>query len=554
MAGGVKKPVNIFRLGDLGEPKGAFNWRLWFAVVSFGLLGAARGVDEGLITGAFSSKDFQRYIHFDKYSTVEKTNIKANVSAMVQIGCVGGALIAFAICDRIGRLWATRQLCLVWILGIAIFMGNNGSLGAVYAGRFIAGLGIGQTAVVGPVYLAEISPASVRGLCTCSFSGSVYLGIVLAYFSNYGAQIHMGDNTHARWLVPTSLHITFAGLVFVLSFFQYESPRFLIEKGQIEKATGVMAKLRSQPEDSPYIIREIANIQNAYEQELEATKGVSWLGKVKEHFTIPSNLYCLYLASTVQVLAQFSGAGSITLYAPDLFSLLGISGENESLLVTALFGIIKLVAAVVAALFLVEVIGRKRALMLGISLQTITMVYVAGFLTALPQLGTHDAALPTSAKGASRGAIAMIYLSGFGWVLGWNTMQYVLTAELFPLRVRALATSWAMTVHFAAQYGNSRAGPNMLLPVSKGGITPQGTFWCFSAVLVTSVAWVWFSIPETAGRSLEDMARLFELPWYKIGLSGNKHANKQDAAYDEKARAAASFHGEAKCIERAQDC
>lgn len=63
---------------------------------------------------------------------------------------------AFLVCDRIGRLWATRQLCLVWIIGIAIFMGNNQKLGAVYAGRFIAGLGVGQTVVVGPVYLAEI--------------------------------------------------------------------------------------------------------------------------------------------------------------------------------------------------------------------------------------------------------------------------------------------------------------------------------------------------------------------------------------------------------------
>lgn len=63
---------------------------------------------------------------------------------------------AFLVCDRIGRIWATRQLCLLWILGIAIFMGNNGSLGAVYAGRFIAGLGVGQTVVVAPVYLAEI--------------------------------------------------------------------------------------------------------------------------------------------------------------------------------------------------------------------------------------------------------------------------------------------------------------------------------------------------------------------------------------------------------------
>lgn len=63
---------------------------------------------------------------------------------------------AFLVCDRIGRIWATRQLCVLWIVGIAIFMGNHGSLGAVYAGRFIAGLGVGQTVVVAPVYLAEI--------------------------------------------------------------------------------------------------------------------------------------------------------------------------------------------------------------------------------------------------------------------------------------------------------------------------------------------------------------------------------------------------------------
>lgn len=93
MAGGVKKPVNIFRLKDLDEPAGAFNWRLWFAVISFSLLGAARGIDEGLISGAFNSADFKRTINYDSYTTVEQANIKANVSAMVQIGSVGGALM-----------------------------------------------------------------------------------------------------------------------------------------------------------------------------------------------------------------------------------------------------------------------------------------------------------------------------------------------------------------------------------------------------------------------------------------------------------------------------
>jgi hypothetical protein len=106
MAGGAKKPVNIFRLKDLGEPKEVFNWRLWFAVVSFGLMGAARGVDEGLISGAFNSKDFQKYINYGSYSEVEQTNIKGNVTAMVQIGSVAGALLLVFITP-----WDSLTLC-----------------------------------------------------------------------------------------------------------------------------------------------------------------------------------------------------------------------------------------------------------------------------------------------------------------------------------------------------------------------------------------------------------------------------------------------------------
>ncbi|KAI1073410.1 putative MFS quinate transporter [Whalleya microplaca] len=535
MAGGVKKPVNIFKLKDLGEPKNVFNWRLWFAVISFGLLGAARGVDEGLINGAFNSVDFQSTINYESYSLVEKTNIKANVSSMVQIGSVGGALFAFVVCDRIGRIWATRQLCVLWIVGIAIFMGHGGNLNAVYAGRFIAGLGVGQTPVVGPVYIAEIAPASIRGLCTCIFTGFVYLGIVLAYFTNYGAQVNLGDTTHVRWLAPTSLHIIFAGIVIILTLFQYESPRFLVKQGKHEKALENMAHIRHLPIDDPYIISEVNAIRAAHDEELEATKGANWLGIVKEMFLIPSNLYRLYLSFMVQILSQWSGAGSITLYAPDLFKILGIAGQNESLLVSGVFGIVKFVTAVVCALFLVDVIGRKRALLIGITLQAISMFYIAGFLTAVPELGVdEDYVLPEAEAGPSRGAIAMIYVSGIGWALGWNSMQYLLTAELFPLRIRAVSTSIAMTLHFANQYGNSRAVPNMLLPTANGGISPMGTFWCFAAVTILGGAWVWFFVPETGGRSLESMNRLFELPWYKIGLHGNEDADRMDQVINEK--------------------
>lgn len=322
----------------------------------------------------------------------------------------------------------------------------------------------------------------------------------------------------------------FAGIIFCLSLFQYESPRYLVKKGKDEKALQHLARVRQLPIDHEYVVGEFTAIKTAHDAEMEATMGAGWLGILKETFLIPSHLYRVYIACMAQLLSQWSGAGSITLYAPDLFKILGITGSNESLLITAVFGIIKFVAAIICALFLVDVIGRKRSLLLGITLQAISMIYIAGFLTAIPELGVvKDFKLPESKQGASRGAIAMMYISGFGWALGWNSMQYLLTAELFPLRIRALATSMAMTLHFANQYGNSRAVPNMLLPTANGGINPKGTFWFFAAVTIVGGLWVWFSVPETAGRTLESMDRLFALPWHRIGLHGNQDAAERDA-------------------------
>lgn len=301
-----------------------------------------------------------------------------------------------------------------------------------------------------------------------------------------------------------------------------------------------MAHIRHLPVDDPYVLTEINAIRAAHEEELEATMGASWYGVLKEMFLIPSNLYRLYLSAMVQFMSQWSGAGSITLYAPDLFDILGITGQNESLLVTAVFGLVKFASAIICALFLVDVIGRKRALLLGITFQAVAMVYVAGFLTAVPELGVDDSyVLPLAEASASRGAVAMIYISGVGWALGWNSMQYLLTAELFPLRIRAVSTSIVMCLHFVNQYGNSRAVPNMLLPTGQGGISPSGTFWFFAAVTILGGVWVWFFVPETGGRSLESMDRLFELPWYKIGRYGNRDADQKDEAYNEKEAAAA---------------
>lgn len=178
----------------------------------------------------------------------------------------------------------------------------------------------------------------------------------------------------------------------------------------------------------------------------------------------------------------------------------------------------KFVSALICAFFLVDFLGRKRSLSIGIILQLISVLYIAIYLTVVPAI-TAGQVQSAAARHASTAAIVFIYFSGVGWALGWNSTQYLIGAEIYPLRVRSLGVSLTMCFHFVNQYGNSKAVPLMLLD-GPGGLTPKGTFWFFSAVTLLGLGFVWFFMPETAGKSLEGMDELFELPWQVIGRKG----------------------------------
>lgn len=152
-------------------PKSALNWRLALAVVGMGLLGASRGIDEGLIGGMISQKTFEK-----DFGIPAKSNKESNVTAMVQLFSVLGAILGYPICERLGRVRGAQIACALVLLGSALWAGSSGNYAMLLVARAIAGVGVGLTPIVAPIFLVEVAPKQIRGLCTSVYSFNVYLG------------------------------------------------------------------------------------------------------------------------------------------------------------------------------------------------------------------------------------------------------------------------------------------------------------------------------------------------------------------------------------------
>lgn len=508
-----------FRKTPDSAPPEIYNWTLYTSVFVFGILGCARGYDEGNIAGTVVQISFVKEFGLaDKTkSKSDLANLKSNITAMVQLGAIGGSLISVYLVDKLGRIRTLQVGCIGWIAA-AIIQITSKSVGQLYAGRLLEGIfAIGPSVVCGPIYLSEVAPKAIRGLCTNVFSGAVYLGVMLAYFANYGTALHVSNSSRSQWVYPTMVKIILAGLIFLLSFVCAESPRWLIKKGRDDEALKNFTKIRNLPSDHPYILSEISDIHEQLLLEEASVKGTTVWGALKELVTVKSIRWRMFISIMIQLLGQWSGANAITIYAPTLFAMAGKPKQTDRMMMTAVLGVVKLSSALLTAFFIIDLLGRRLCLFMGIGIQIVTMLYFAIFLQKVPEAEESGVVLTGSKDRASKGALASIYLSGVGWTMGFNAIQYLFNSEVLPLNVRNVGTSIVMMIHFANQYGNSKAMTSLLLALDN-----FGAFYFFFGVSVLGLFFSWFFVPEVAGRSLESMDAIFDLPWYVIGRKGNE--------------------------------
>ncbi|KXJ88341.1 general substrate transporter [Microdochium bolleyi] len=492
------------------SPREIFNWYLLMCTCIWSFSGVAKGFDEGNIASLVIMDVFKSRFGIANQTEMEYANTKGWIVAIATAGAVFGCLACVWITQRLGRTYTFQLFTVVYIAGVLGQAFSNGNLGALYATRVVAGIGIGATTVLPSIYIAEISPQPIRGLLTLQYTCCQQLGVVFGFFFNYGVtQYHA--NTDLQWQLPTALQVLPAVIWGVASFFTPETPRFLLSQGKRTEALATLCRFRNLPEGHPYVQSEFQGIETQLDVEVEVVAGASTLDLVKETFADLSNRRRFMLMFTCHVLGQFSGANAITQYSPTIFGYLGIVGTESRFLATGLYAVVKFVSVLLFSIFVIDFIGRRRSLMTGISLQIITLAFVGAYLRATTGMSVAAIEASATTMAASCAAIVAIYIHALAWSIGWFSIPYLLSAEVFPIRIRSLNVSVLMAVHWAMYFGCSRAMPSLLAATNR-----YGAFFFFMGICCFSLVYVFLALPETSGRSLESMDKLFDQSWYKV--------------------------------------
>ncbi|OAA54147.1 General substrate transporter [Niveomyces insectorum RCEF 264] len=463
--------------------------------------------DQGSASVLPSLPGYQKFFHL---STGANAGLIRNLVSLVYIGYAIGSASTFFINDRLGRLWSYRLYTFVYMIGQIVAITTPG-LAGLNASRIVSGMGIGALTVTGPMTIAEISPDEIRGLLTSWFGVCMSLSLVTSVFCVYGAYIHMAADRlqyQIVWFMP----ILIMFVVNVGSFFCVESPKWLMMVDRYDDALRALVTLRGLPADHPRVQAEITTIQDDVRKaHIDSTNEWARIKRIlHDTFMIQTNLRRVVQSIVSYGFAQLSGANQITSYLVPIMTLMGVGGSTEDqLFLSGMYGVAKLGSMILASFLLVDALGRRNSLFIGITCQIVSHLYV-GIYIKYNQEGhvTHA---------ASQGALAFLFIHAFGYVVGLFLLPYVFGAELWPDHIRTFGGAFSQTFHWLFIYAMNYGLPPLLTKTHN-----WGAFIFFAAMCFLAMLYVFFMVPETSELSTEEIDLLFQGPWFKAYKSQRK--------------------------------
>jgi SP family galactose:H+ symporter-like MFS transporter len=408
------------------------------------------------------------------------------VTTSVLIGALLGAIFSGKLSDSIGRKRMIIVNAVIFGIGAA-GSAAAGSVALLIVMRVIIGVAIGITSYVAPMYIAEISPARRRGGLVTLNQLMITVGILVSYITDY---LLSNDNNAASWRWMFLVGILPALVLLTGMFFLPETPRWLISKGRLDEGERVLKMV----EDPDLVAETLANIRRET-AEASMNKGRA-TDVFKPWLRIP-----LIITVGIFFFQQFSGVNTIIYYSPIIFKMAGIGSNAASILPAIVIGVVNVLACLLSV-FLLDRVGRRRLYIIGI----------CGMIPSLALLGVcfHykealGSSLPVFAVLSIVAYIAFIAISLAP--LGW-----LLISEVFPTSVRGVGMSIGSLSHWGF---NAIISFTFLKLVNGIGIAE--TFWMYSGVCILGLWWGYYFIPETKGKSLEQI----EEHWSKGGDARN---------------------------------
>ncbi|KAF9457603.1 general substrate transporter [Collybia nuda] len=476
-------------------------WMAFIVYWGIVLFGYDTGIGGGVVSAPYFQESFGLLDADGKTNTKRSNDVSSNVVSVLQAGAFFGALGSAPISSRIGRIYTLAAFSGLFLVGAILTTVANGGkhgLAEIYAGRVISGVGIGAISAVAPAYVSECSPKDVRGRITGLFQIMVAIGVMISYFINYGVDLHIKTGVNV-WRIPFGLQIIPAGIMVIGLFTIKESPRWLASVGRNHEAITNLAYLRKESTDSEAIIHEMAEIETAIQEEREARQGLG----LKEAFFGKGNFIRFVIAFVIFLLQQWSGQNSVGYYAPQIFAAIGYRGSSSKLFASGIYGVVKVAATAIFIFFGVETLGRKGSLIVSAFGMGSLFFIIGAILKTHPPPDIKDGAPIPPVPPASQAMAGMLYIYVCFYSLGWGPLPWVYVSDIFPTRTRHYGLALASATQWLFNFVVSKVTPDMVSDLG------YKIFLMFAAVNIGGMGVFSILIPETKGRSLEEMDVIF---------------------------------------------
>ena len=411
------------------------------------------GFDFAVISGAlpFLQKEFELNAYWEGFAT-----------GSLALGAILGCLIAGWISDKFGRKPGLLLAAFIFAIS-SMAMAFSPSRDLFILARFCAGISVGMASMLSPMYIAEISPAHLRGRMVAINQLTIVIGILFTNLINYAIR-NSGDDAW-RWMFGFGL--VPSALFFIGALYLPESPRWLVKAGKAEKASDVLNKIG----DQGFAEQSLRDIEKSMKGVVKAN-----FSDVFKKGVLPAVLLGIGLA----VFQQFCGINTVFNYAPKIFESIGAS-QDDQLLQTVFIGVTNLVFTI-AAMMLVDKLGRKPLMLIGAGSLAMLYIIIAQML------------------GAQSVHVSWFLLTAIGlYGLSLAPVTWVLISEIFPNKVRGEATSIAVVSLWAAYFILVFTFPIMFEKIQ------DRSFYVYSAICFLGFAFVWFKVKETKGKTLEEL-------------------------------------------------